>query len=246
MSFDCWQTLLADTPASGAAAHALRLAGVADALRRAGFAYAAPALETADGRALERLGVVWREHRDVSPAEQVAIFLAALDPVLPDALTAAERARVEEAYASPLLTHAPVVAEGAVAAIRTLAGRGLRLAIVSNTGRTPGRVLRRLLAGAGLLDAFQVLSFSDERGVRKPDAAIFRRTLAEAGCEPAAAVHVGDDPVADVAGARAVGMRALHYLPAGRPAGRAADGADAVVRHLGDLPALLDALAAGS
>ena len=167
------------------------------------------------------------------------VFLEALDPALPAALPPADRAAVDQAYATHVLTHSPVVAAGAIEAIRTLAARGLALAIISNTGRTPGTVLRRLLARAGVLDAFAVLSFSDERGVRKPDAAIFQRTLAEARCEPGSAVHVGDDPLTDVAGARAAGMRALHYVPGDRPG---AEAADAVVRHLGLLPAVVETL----
>ena len=236
VTFDFWQTLLADTPESGAASHALRLEGVGDALRKAGHRYDAPVLQAADVRALVRLNAVWREHRDVSPAEQVRVFLEALDPALPGALPPEHRAAVDHAYATPVLTHAPVVADGAVETIRALAARGLTLAIISNTGRTPGTMLRQLLARASVLDAFAVLAFSDERGVRKPAAAIFRQTLAEAGCTAAAAVHVGDDPVNDVAGARAVGMRALHYVPDGRPG---AESADAVVRHLGEVAGII-------
>lgn len=234
--FDFWQTLLADTPEGGAAAHALRLSGVGQALAEAGFRYEPAALETADIRALARLNEIWGAHRDVAPVEQVGVFLQALDPGLPAALPAAARAAVERAYATPVLTHAPVAVPGAVEAVRAVAGRGLVLAVISNTGRTPGAVLRRLLARAGVLDAFRVLSFSDEVGLRKPDPGIFQRTLAEAGCCPDAAVHVGDDPVSDVAGARAAGMRAVHYVPPGRPA---AGAADLVVRDLAELPAAL-------
>jgi HAD-hyrolase-like len=54
-------------------------------------------------------------------------------------------------------------------------------------------------------------AFSDEMGVRKPAAEIFHRVLDQTGVGPAVAVHVGDDPVTDVAGARGVGMRAIHY-----------------------------------
>jgi putative hydrolase of the HAD superfamily len=239
VTFDFWQTLLADTPASGAAANALRLSGVGAVLRRAGQSYAPSALEAADLRALARLNAIWAEQRDIPPPEQVGIYLAALDPALPRALSDADLAAVAEAYANPVLTHAPVVAAGAVDAIRSLAAAGLTLAIISNTGRTPGTTLRRLLAGAGVLDAFRVFSFSDEVGARKPAAEIFHRTLAAAGCAPGVAVHVGDDPVNDVAGARAVGMRAVHYVPGGGPV---AEGADAAARHFGELAALLDRL----
>lgn len=98
-------------------------------------------------------------------------------------------------------------------------------------------LLRRLLARASIVEGFRVFSFSDEVGARKPAAAIFLRTLAAAGAAPGAALHVGDDDAqADIGGARAVGMRAAHYLPDGRPGSVASD---AVVRHFAELPAVL-------
>ncbi len=240
MSFDCWQTLLADTAGSAAAAHALRLAGIADVLACAGYPVDARALGAADARAMACLAAIWQAGRDVSSAEQVRIFLTAVDPELPSALPAADRDAVEAAYTGPALTHAPLVVPGAAEAVRRLAAQGVALAVISNTGRTPGRVLRRLLERAGLLPAFRVLTFSDEVGTRKPGAEIFHRTLDAIGCDPAAAVHVGDDPAADVAGARAAGMRALHFLAAGRRPAAEADGA---FRDFAELPTLLRHLA---
>ena len=79
--------------------------------------------------------------------------------------------------------------------MHTIRAHGLALGVISNTGRTPGRVLRRLLAATGFLPCFDVLAFSDEAVVRKPAAAIFRRVLDQTGVDPAGAVHVGDDPV---------------------------------------------------
>jgi putative hydrolase of the HAD superfamily len=43
----------------------------------------------------------------------------------------------------------------------------------------------------------------------KPSPLIFRAALELVGCEPRAALMVGDSPRDDVAGARAVGMHAL-------------------------------------
>ena len=68
-------------------------------------------------------------------------------------------------------------------------------------------------------------AFSDEMGVRKPAAEIFHRVLDQTGVGPAVAVHVGDDPVTDVAGARGVGMRAIHYVPDPSVTAAPADGA---------------------
>jgi putative hydrolase of the HAD superfamily len=240
VTFDFWQTLMADTAESNAAARALRLGGVRGALAAAGHRYDSAEVEAGDGRALTALDAIWRTDRDLLPDEQLRVVLDALDPGLSGKLGGDARAAVARAYAEPVLTHAPVVAPGAAEAIHALADRGLALGIVSNTGRTPGSTLRRLLARAGMLDRFRVASFSDEVGARKPSAVIFQRTLEGAGCPPAAAVHIGDDAVNDVGGARAFGMRALHYLPGG---GAPADGAAAPLRHFAELPELLARLA---
>jgi FMN phosphatase YigB (HAD superfamily) len=100
-------------------------------------------------------------------------------------------------------------------------------------------VLRRYLERHGLLPCFTAVSFSDEIGVRKPDAEIFRRTLAKLGSAPGETAHVGDNPIADVEGSRRVGLRAVHYT-AGRRSPAA--GADLVVADLASLPDRLAAL----
>lgn len=67
------------------------------------------------------------------------------------------------------------------------------------------------------LDRFiDTLVVSGEAGVSKPDPRIFRIALDRLGCEPAEAVMIGDSWTADVAGARAAGIRAIWFNPAGR------------------------------
>jgi putative hydrolase of the HAD superfamily len=90
------------------------------------------------------------------------------------------------------------------------------------------------------LPLFQVLTFSDECGIRKPAPAIFRRTLTCLGVLPEDAVHVGDDPILDVEGARDAGMRVIQATPDGRATAPVKP--DAVIRHLGELPAALGRL----
>ncbi|RMX08920.1 HAD family hydrolase [Corticibacter populi] len=53
-------------------------------------------------------------------------------------------------------------------------------------------------------------------GVAKPDARIFRLAAERAGLPAQALLHVGDDPDADVQGARAAGMQALWVNREGR------------------------------
>lgn len=90
-------------------------------------------------------------------------------------------------------------------ALAGLRDHDLTLVAVSNWDYSLPRVLERC-GLAGLLDGTVT---SASTGSRKPDAGIFRAALELAGCEPAEALHVGDTPEEDVAGARAAGIRPL-------------------------------------
>jgi putative hydrolase of the HAD superfamily len=87
-------------------------------------------------------------------------------------------------------------------ALEALAGRGLKLGVVSNFEPW----LEDILALEGVDHLFAAVAISGKLGVAKPDPEIFLAALEEAGADPAATVHVGDQPVADVAAARAVGI----------------------------------------
>jgi putative hydrolase of the HAD superfamily len=118
----------------------------------------------------------------------------------------------------------PEVAE----TLRALRAAGLRLIVVSNWDVS----LHEALAQTGLTPLLDGAISSAEVGIAKPAPAIFERALALAGgIPPGAAVHVGDDAAADVAGARAAGIAPVLVIRNGaaRPDG---------VTTLGDLRAL--------
>jgi len=104
---------------------------------------------------------------------------------------------------------------GAVATLRTLKARGLKIALVSNYD---GR-LHRVVDETGLKPLFDAVIVSSEVGWAKPSPRIYAAALAALGIEPAAALMVGDRPKEDVAGANAAGIRALLYDPHGRAPG---------------------------
>lgn len=91
------------------------------------------------------------------------------------------------------------------ALLEALRGRGLRLALVSNTS-TPGRILRPLLEVQGLAQRMDAILLSCEVGKRKPHPAIFERALDELGVPPERALFVGDRLDTDVLGAARLGM----------------------------------------
>ena len=87
-------------------------------------------------------------------------------------------------------------------ALATLAARGVKLGVVSNFEPW----LEDVLALQGVDHLFAAVAISGKLGVAKPDPEIFQAALKEAGAEPEATVHVGDQLVNDVAAARAVGI----------------------------------------
>lgn len=60
---------------------------------------------------------------------------------------------------------------------------------------------------------FQTITNSEMAGVKKPDPLIFEYALKQAGTTSDRSVMVGDNLVADIHGARAVGMDAIHFNP---------------------------------
>jgi len=84
-----------------------------------------------------------------------------------------------------------------------LRGAGLGIGLVSNTSRDLGAFVRHFA-----LDVDGWIA-SGSYGKVKPSPLIFRAALELVGCEAERAVMVGDSPADDIAGARAVGMRAL-------------------------------------
>lgn len=80
---------------------------------------------------------------------------------------------------------------------------------------------------------------SEAVGLRKPDPRIFQLALERLNSRPEKSLFVGDNPEADIAGARRAGLRTVwmrnsHWSPAGP--------ADAVCEQLSDLPRLIEGL----
>ncbi|QKE65347.1 HAD family hydrolase [Aquipseudomonas campi] len=91
----------------------------------------------------------------------------------------------------------------------------------------------------GLADYFQFALCAEELGVGKPDPHPFQTALQRAGVAAAQAVHIGDHPSDDIAGARAAGMRAIWFNPQGKT-WQGDELPDAQIASLAELPALLE------
>jgi putative hydrolase of the HAD superfamily len=94
------------------------------------------------------------------------------------------------------------------------------------------------VARLGIADYFRFTLCAEELGVGKPDPKPFNTALQRAGVGADQAVHIGDHPGDDIAGAKAAGLRAIWFNPQGKTwSGERAP--DAEVGRLTELPGLI-------
>ena len=94
----------------------------------------------------------------------------------------------------------------------------------------------RKLLTSGLWRYVQRMVVSDEIGVQKPDRRIFDYALSEVGAVADEVIMIGDNPDADIYGAKSAGWRTIYFNRKGKPSVSAAD---AEVASLGDVKAYL-------
>jgi HAD superfamily hydrolase (TIGR01549 family) len=199
VTYDCWGTLLRDRDWEGA------MAARRSALQRF--------LDLDDSEATALLEEAWAMHDDAwkqvetfGPGRMAAYCLESKG-ISDDETISQLTKEFEEAS----LAAGVDAVDGTHQVLGALRSADVGLALVCDTGFTPGRVVRRLLDETGLLKYLEVLCFSDEVGVPKPGNEIFAKALAELGVRPPEAIHVGDLRRTDIAGAHDIGMHAARF-----------------------------------
>ncbi|MGY4645072.1 HAD family hydrolase [Cellulomonas sp. URHB0016] len=119
--------------------------------------------------------------------------------------------------------------------LRRLGERGVPTALITNG---PSGLQRAKLVATGIDDAFDVVIVSGEHGVSKPDPAIFALALSGLRSTASETLHVGDNLVADVHGARAAGLRPV-WIDRGTAAEQPSERPETVVTDLRELYGLL-------
>jgi putative hydrolase of the HAD superfamily len=234
--FDLWGTLIAEDPAAGEARRLLRVQLARNTLAELGFEYAEADIEAAFLAAGVEHELVHRSERDFTARGRTVAYVRQIDERIAEGVDERGWARLDEAILTPMLTHRPVAMKGARDTLEAVRGHGLSVGLISNTGITPGFVLRRILDDMGLWQLLDHAAFSDEAEMAKPAVALFENTLGEMDVAASAAAFVGDQPRLDVAGARRAGMWSLQIGEV--------DAIQGVVPHaqIGELSELLPAL----
>lgn len=200
VTYDCWGTLLKDRDWEGAMS------------RRAGALSRLLGLDEKEADVLlteawDRHDEAWHQVETFGPGRMAAYILDKMKLDDNEELLQELTREFEEAtlFAGVDRTR------GSLETIQKLKDNNVRIGLICDTGITPGRVVRELLESVDLLEHLEVQCFSDEIGVPKPGEEIFDKALAELGCRPPEAIHVGDLKRTDIAGAHYVGMHPVRY-----------------------------------
>ncbi len=247
VAFDLWETLITNTPEAARQQERLRLDGIESILSSHGFTAAAAKIEHAYRQLWHRCNeLYWSSDVDIPCRRQIEHLLEGLD-VDPSSFGESTLAEIECAYARAALEAPPSPVSGAHEVLAAVRSRNLAVGLISNTGRTPGYVLREVLDRLGLSSSIDAMVFSNEHGECKPRLSIFERLRGMLGVECSEMVFVGDNLYVDVYGARRCGMRAVHFEPPARGTAVAPPVdhdleivADATITTLLELPGWID------
>ncbi len=150
----------------------------------------------------------WTDNVPFGAAEVIEVVL----DVLGIASTSELSGAMLEVVIDPPVDAYPPLNPNVGVTLEALRNAGVKIGIICDVGLTPSPILRRHLQVQGVLDYFDHWAFSDEVGVYKPDAKIFRYALdGLGGVAPEHAAHVGDLRRTDIVGAKAMGMTAVRY-----------------------------------
>jgi FMN phosphatase YigB (HAD superfamily) len=203
ITFDFWNTLYKAAPY----AFALRRKYLFEIFAKNHIDVDVEQVDAAEEAARTAWNRVWREEYRTPPAAEWVHWM--LDELLIQ-LPLDDFSALADYFDRSLLdaNPGPTLIGGAAEAVLRLA-QSYRLGVISDSGLSTSKTLRHFLKRDGLLDCFTCTTFSDEVGVSKPHARIFQITLEQLGAQPREAVHIGDLTHSDIAGAKAIGMRAV-------------------------------------
>ena len=200
ITFDLWNTLLEDKDFTE---H--RINSLSRILSVEGFQIPKNDLLMAYRSASDHYRNMWEiNHRHLHVDRRVEYMLKQLEIELTDDV----KLSIIEEFTEAFAVDPPAFKEGVKEVLECLRENYV-MGIISDTGVTPGSIIRDHLRRCGMLQFFSSTVFSDEVGFCKPDSRVFEKALRELMIRPDEAVHVGDLLRTDVAGAKNVGMKSV-------------------------------------
>jgi FMN phosphatase YigB (HAD superfamily) len=241
VTLDLWLTLIVDVPTTStrsAKRDVLRIEQMTAAMAAAGYPVTEEQIRDAFAGARADIDHAHRNGVDRTFELWIRQVVDHMHPRLFDQLPGEDADRIIAAADEPFIQSPPTVHEYALNLLKYLNDKGLKVALISNTGFTSAKMYRRWFTELGWLEYFDVTTFSNEACVAKPTGSIFQMTLDELHRGPANAIHVGDQLHSDVMGANRVGMSTVWIK--GYDNSDAPVAPDYAIDDLTELPAIID------
>lgn len=210
VTFDLWETLLLERDGYDTRRSSARCRNLANAFKMLGVKVSVEKIDFALKETISSLLKVWDTNKDVTHLDQIRLILKHLSggsAVAKDEWINA----LSSAYVSALFEVPPYLNPDAHKVLRWLKSENISVGLICNIGLTPGFGLRRFLVNQGVAEYFDIMIFSDEVRVRKPDSRIFHLVAKKFKVKPCEVVHVGDNLRSDVWGAKNAGFRAVYF-----------------------------------
>jgi len=205
ITIDFWNTIFDSS--SGVDRNKYRLNALITETDKLGCFIRQEELEPAMKSSWEYFNHVWmNEQRTPSSMELVNFFWKKLN--IPESEESVNR--IAETFSNSILVHPPKLVANVKESLKELSIE-FKLGIVSDTGFSPGTILKKLLEKEEILGYFDAFSFSDETGVAKPNKKAFLTILDRFECNPEESLHVGDIEKTDILGAKNLGMKAIRF-----------------------------------
>ncbi|MFX1417723.1 MAG: HAD family hydrolase [Promethearchaeota archaeon] len=113
--------------------------------------------------------------------------------------------RIENSFEKIMLKNPPHLKIGVNETLRELS-EDYNIGLISNTGITPGHIIKKIFKRYDIEKYFQQTLFSDETGFYKPSPVMFNTILRHFNCKPQNAIHIGDILETDIKGAKNCNM----------------------------------------
>ena len=210
VTFDLWQTLLFESDGASARRADVRCRSLAQALNNLGVQVSLEEMSAVVNKTVSSLMTIWDANRDIGYIDQVRLIIK---KVSKDTLNLKQEwiDKLVSAYTSSILEVPPYLNPEGRRVLEGLKKHHKLIGLICNTGLTPGIGLRKFLANKSVTEYFDLMIFSEEIGIRKPDRRIFHLAARRLGVQPCEIVHVGDNLKTDVWGAKTAGLKAIHF-----------------------------------
>ena len=207
--FDLWETLINDAPERSLPRQANRAAEVRRALGVHGVELEIEPITAALNASMRALNALHDTGVDLDSIGRAKLFQRQLESETGSNVPDAALHHMEAAIVTLTEQFVPALAPHAVETLQTCKTLGLRTVLVSNAGFTTAPALRWMLDYYALRPHLDVLVFSDELQLAKPEPKIFTHALEAIGEPAAVCAFVGDSPHNDVYGSQQAGMLAV-------------------------------------